>query len=222
MIVRRFDPMVFLNNVGGGKTVTVYKPGQTIFRQHDVATDIFYLQTGRAKEIISSEQGKEAVVGMLEPGVFFGASGMYGGAERLSTVTALTTCTATAITQEAMKLALHRPQFAQLFMAYLLDHNSRIEAERINLLFNSSEKRLALKLIMLAHVADGEPEVIGPEITQEMLAEMIGTTRPRVNYFLNKFRKLGFIKYNGGIVVLPALLEAVLQGTPGIRDTEIK
>lgn len=216
---RQFDPLNFLASVGSGKTITTHAPGEVIFKQGTHADLVYYLQNGKAKETVESEHGgKDAVVGVLEPGLFFGTSALDGGAIRLSTVVAVTTCVVTAITIDAMKKVLKEPRFAQLFMAYLLHHNSKIEAEKVDLLFNSSEKRLARKLLMLAHVAEGPPQIIGPEITQEMLSMMIGTTRPRVNHFLNKFRKLGFIKYNGGIMVQPSLLKAVLQETPSIEE----
>lgn len=214
--LRRFDPQTFLASVGQGKTITNHSPGEIIFKQGADADAVFYLQSGKAKETVESEQGKDAVVGVLEPGMFFGTSAVDGGTVRVSTVAAVTTCTVTAITIAEMKKALREPKFAQLFMAYLLHHNSKIEAEKVDLLFNSSEKRLARKLLMLAHVGEGPPQIIGPEITQEMLANMIGTTRPRVNLFLNKFKKIGLIKYNGGIVVLPGLLRAVLLETPSL------
>lgn len=213
---RRFDPKVFLASVGEGKTITNHRPNEIIFKQGTEAEFVFYLQSGKAKETVESEQGKDAVVGVLEPGMFFGTSAIDGGTVRVSTVTTVTSCIVTAITIDEMKKALREPKFAQLFMAYLLHHNSKIEAEKVDLLFNSSEKRLARKLLMLAHVTEGPPEIIGPEITQEMLANMVGTTRPRVNLFLNKFRKLGLIKYNGGIMVLPGLLKAVLLETPNM------
>lgn len=218
MIPRGFNPRSFLGRVGSGKTITVHQRGDVIFKQGEAADLVFYLQSGRAKETVTTEQGRIAVVGMLEPGFFFGTNSLDGGELHLSTVSAVTTCTVTAITKAAMTNALREPNFSQLFIAYLLHHSSQIEAEKINLLFNSSEKRLAQKLLILAHVGDGPLQQIGPEITQEMLADMIGTTRPRVNYFLNRFRKLGFIKYNGGITVLPPLLKAVLQETPGIKE----
>jgi CRP/FNR family transcriptional regulator, cyclic AMP receptor protein len=216
-LIVKFDPKTFLAKVGEGKTITVHRPRAVIYKQGDPVDLVFYLQSGKAKETVASDQGKEAIVGMLEPGLFFGTSGLDGGIARLSTVTAVTECIVTAITKDAMKVALKQPSFAQLFMAYLLDHNSKIEAEKIDLLFNDSERRLAQKLLILAHAADGLPQVIGPEITQEMLANMIGTTRPRVNYFLNRFRKMGFIKYDGGISVQPALLTMVLQSSEDRR-----
>lgn len=215
----RFDPKTFLERVGEGKTITPHRAGAVIMKQGSPAEQVFYLQSGKAKETVTSEQGKEAVVGMLEPGMFFGTGAADGATIYLSTATAITPCIVTAITKDAMHSALKLPKFAQLFMAYLLNLNGRIEAEKVDLLFNSSEKRLAAKLLMLAHVGqEGAPTIIGSEITQEMLADMIGTTRPRVNMFLNKFRKLGLIKYNGGIMVQPGLLQMVLQEAPSVAE----
>lgn len=208
---RQNNPVAFLEQVGIGKTITVYKPGEVIHKQGAPSDEVFYLQQGKAKETVMSEQGKEAVIGMLEPGEFFGCGPRLGpGSLRRSTVIAVTTCTVTTITIAALKKALHESKFAELFTACLLERASKIEGEKIDLLFNSSEKRLALKLLVLAHIDEGTAQLIGPEITQEMLADMIGTTRPRVNYFLNQFRTKGLIQYNGGIKVLPALLTAVL------------
>lgn len=207
----KFDPKTFLAHVGQGKTVAAHAAGAVIMAQGTVADAVFYLQSGRAKEVVRSKPGKEAVVGMLEPGLFFGTSAIDGGKRRLSSVIAIERCVVTSIDKTMMHQALREPAFAQLFMAYLLEHNSKIEAEKVDLLFNNSERRLAQRLLILAHVGEGPLRLIGPEITQELLAEMIGTTRPRVNYFLNRFRKLGLIKYNGGIIVQPGLLQLILQ-----------
>lgn len=215
-MTQRFDPKEFLDRISR-KNIRTRLAGEVIFKQGAPADHVYYLQSGRAKETVASEHGRVAVVGMLEPGFFFGTSALDGGGiSRLSTVTALIPSVVVEINKEAMNDALMSdPRFAQLFMAYLLDRNSQIEAEKIDLLFNSSEKRLAQKLLILAHFgSDDPPQIIGPEITQEMLANMIGTTRPRVNLFLVKFRRLGFIKYNGGIEVMPSLLKALLQETP--------
>lgn len=208
-----FDPKNFLQRVGSGKTITRRLAGTVVFKQGDHADHVFYLQSGRAKETVTSDQGKEATVGVLDAGHFFGTSAFDGGIIRLSTVVTVTECTITEITKTAMTRALKEPRFAQLFVAYLLHHNSKIEAEKIDLLFNNTEKRLAQRLLILAHVGDGAPQMIGPEITQPMLATMVGCTRPAVNKFLVKFRRLGFIKYDDflGIEVLPTLLKAVLQ-----------
>jgi CRP-like cAMP-binding protein len=211
MVTKGFDPKQFLERVGEGKRIGRYRAGEVIFKQGAVATHVYYLQVGRAKETVTSESGKDAVIGTIEPGMFFGTGGLDGHDHSSSAVVAIVPCIVTEITIGAMKQALQVPRFAQTFLLYLLHLNSRIEAERVNLLFNSSEKRLAQKLLILAHFGEGPPKIIGPEITQEMLAEMIGTTRPRVNHFLNKFRRLGFIKYNGGITVLPTLLKTLLH-----------
>lgn len=206
-----FDPRSFLERVGEGKRIILFRQGETVFRQGTPAAHVYYLREGKAKETVLSETGKDAVVGMIDPGMFFGSSSLDDGGQWHSTVTAIVPCIVTEITVPAMRQALQQPLFSQLFMAYLLRHNSTIEAEKVNLLFNRIEKRLAQKLLILAHFGDGPPQVIGPEITQEMLAEMIGTTRPRVNHFLNKFRRMGFIKYNGGITVMPSLLRTLLH-----------
>lgn len=210
MVTKRFDPLLFLERVGSGKTITSYRASQVIFQQGTRASHVFYLQSGKAKETVADDRNKEAIVGMIEPGMFFGTSSLTRSLH-FSTVTALVPCIVTAIVTEAMNTALQIPSFAQLFIHYLIKHNSKIESEKVALLFNSREKRLAQKLLILAHFGDGPPKLIGPEITQEMLADMIGTTRPHVNRFLNKFRKLGLIKYNGGITVLPPLLAMLLQ-----------
>jgi CRP/FNR family cyclic AMP-dependent transcriptional regulator len=221
MPIRRFDPKTFLARVGDGKTVRAYRPREVIFSQGDPADTVFYLQSGKAKETVTSEQGKDAVVGLLEPTHFFGTSALDGGSVRLSTVTAVTNCIVTAITKAAMNDALLHPSFNQLFLAYVMEHNSKTQAEIVDLLFNSTKKRLAKKLLILAHVGEGPAQIIGPEITQEMLAKMIGSTRTQVNMLLNQFRRQGFIKYNGGIMVQPTLLKAVLQETPSIeKDSE--
>lgn len=217
----RFDPKMFLARVGEGKMIVTFKAGAVIFKQGTPAEHVYYVQSGKAQESVTSEQGKDAVIGLLEPGLFFGTGALDGEEmKHLSTVTAITPCIITAITPGAMKKALQKPEFAQLFLAYLLHHNRVVEAEKLELLFNDSERRLMKRLLVLAQVeiAGEPPKPIGPEITQEMLAQMIGTTRPRINYFLNRFRNMGLIKYNGSahksthtITVLPGLLQVVLQ-----------
>lgn len=213
MAMRRFDPETFLQHVGSGKTVTAYRSGAIIVGQGSRADLVFYLQSGRAKEAVMSEQGKGAIVRVLEQHMFFGISAVYSDAPLMSTVTAINPCVVTAIEAEAMRAALKQTKFAELFMVYLLRHNTRLEIEKTDLLFDNSERLLAKRLLMLAHFGEEKTETIGPEITQDMLAEMIGTTRPRVNYFLNKFRKLGLIKYNGGIKVLPGLAQLAATRT---------
>ena len=214
-----FDPRAFLAKVGEGKTIVEFLKDQVVFAQGDVADTIYYIQKGRLKVVVISEQGKEAVVGILEPGQFFGEGCMNGHALRIATTTAMEACLVTVITKTAMLAAIHsEPKFSEMFMAYLLTRNSRIEEDLIDQLFNSSEKRLARLLLLLANFGkDGSPQPITPNISQETLAEMIGTTRSRVSFFMNKFRKLGFISYNGKIEVHNSLLNAVLYDKPEIK-----
>jgi CRP/FNR family cyclic AMP-dependent transcriptional regulator len=217
-----FDPKAFLAKVGHGKTVLNFKTNQHIFEQGDVADTIFYIQTGKVKVTVVSDQGKEAVVGILEPGQFFGEGCLNGHPLRIGTTTAMEECVITAIAKQAMIATLHNePQFSELFVAYLLSRNSRIEEDLIDQLFNSSEKRLARLLLLLANFGkEGSPQPISPNINQETLAEMIGTTRPRVSFFMNKFRKLGLISYNGRIEVHSSMLSAVLHELPRIKKDE--
>lgn len=214
-----FDPKTFLARVGHGKTITEYKKNQNIYCQGEVAEAVFFIQKGRVKLTVLSEQGKEAVVGILEAGQFFGEGCLDGHPLRLATTTALEDSTITAITKAAMMATLHdEPAFSQMFITYLLTRNSRIEEDLIDQLFNSSEKRLARLLLILAHFGkEGRPQPIAVELSQETLAEMIGTTRSRVSFFMNKFRKLGFISYNGKIEVHNSLLNAVLNDKPQIE-----
>ena len=214
-----FDPQAFLAKVGDGKTVLTFHKNQTVFSQGDAADTVFYIQKGRVKVVVLSEQGKEAVVGIFEPGQFFGEGCLNGQPLRISTTTALEDCVITAIAKTAMLAALHdEPKFSELFMSYLLTRNSRIEEDLIDQLFNSSEKRLARLLLLLANFGkDGSPQPIKVHVSQETLAEMIGTTRSRVSFFMNKFRKLGLISYNGQIEVHNSLLNAVLHDKPQIR-----
>jgi CRP/FNR family cyclic AMP-dependent transcriptional regulator len=214
-----FDPREFLAKVGEGKTILEFRKDEIVFAQGDVANTVFYIQKGRVKVVVISEQGKEAVVGILEPGQFFGEGCMNGHSLRIATTTAIEECLVTAITKTAMLAALHdQPTFSELFMTYLLTRNSRIEEDLIDQLFNSSEKRLARLLLLLANFGkEGSPQPITPNISQETLAEMIGTTRSRVSFFMNKFRKLGFISYNGKIEVNSSLLTAVLYDKPEIK-----
>jgi CRP/FNR family cyclic AMP-dependent transcriptional regulator len=217
----RFDPLEFLAKVGAGKTILELHKNQTVFAQGDVADTVFYVQKGKVKLAVMSELGKEAVVAILQRGQFFGEGCLNGEPRRIATTTAMENCTITAISKDAMIAALDaEPGFAELFMSYLLSRNSRIEEDLIDQLFNSSERRLARLLLLLANFGKpGSPQPINPAISQETLAEMIGTTRSRVSYFMNKFRKLGFISYNGKIEVHNSLLSAVLHDKPQItRD----
>jgi len=214
-----FDPQVFLAIVGAGKTVSEYRKGQIVFAQGDVADTIYYLQKGKIKVVVLSEQGKEAVIGLLEAGQFFGEGCMNGHQIRIATTTAMEACLITAITKSAMLETIEKePKFSALFMQHLLTRTSRVEEDLIDQLFNSSEKRLARLLLLLAK--EGRPAPINSSINQETLAEMIGTTRSRVSFFMNKFRKLGLISYNGKIEVHQSLLNAVLYEKPQLNRSE--
>jgi CRP-like cAMP-binding protein len=217
-----FDPKAFLAIVGDGKTILEFHKEQIVFSQGDAADTIFYIQKGRVKVVVISEQGKEAVVGIFGPGQFFGEGCMNGHPLRIATTTAMESCLITAITKQAMKATLHdQPAFSELFVAYLLTRNSRIEEDLIDQLFNSSERRLARMLLLLSHFGkEGSSQTITPNISQETLAEMIGTTRSRVSHFMNKFRKLGLISYNGHIEVNSSLLDAVLHDKPELQEDE--
>ena len=214
-----FDPKAFLSKVGTGKTILKFEKNQHVFEQGDAADAVFYIQKGSVKLTVLSEHGKEAVVGILEPGQFFGEGCLNGHPLRIATTTAMEECVITSITKEAMIASLHNePKFSELFMAYLLTRNSRVEEDLIDQLFNSSEKRLARLLLLLAHFGkEGRPQPILLDMSQETLAEMIGTTRSRVSYFMNKFRKLGLISYNGKIEVHNSLLNAVLHEKPELE-----
>ena len=215
-----FDAKVFIAKVGAGKTILEFYKDQHVFEQGDVADTVFYIQKGKVKLTVLSEQGKEAVVAILGPGQFFGEGCMNGHKLRISTTTAMEDSVITSVTKEAMLAALHdEPKFSEMFMAYLLTRNSRIEEDLIDQLFNSSERRLARMLLLLANFGKaGSPQQISPNISQETLAEMIGTTRSRVSHFMNKFRKLGLIDYNGRIEVHNSLLSAVLHEKPQLEE----
>jgi CRP/FNR family cyclic AMP-dependent transcriptional regulator len=217
-----FDSGLFLAKVGEGKTILKSNKNQAVFAQGDVADTVFYIQKGRIKVLVASEQGKEAVVGILEPGQFFGEGCLNGHPLRISTTIAMEECLITSIAKDAMLTVLHsEPKFSELFIAYLLSRNSRIEEDLIDQLFNSSEKRLARLLLLLANFGkEGTPQPIATHVSQETLAEMVGTTRSRVSFFMNKFRKLGFISYNGKIEVHSSLLNAVLYDKPEIKRDE--
>ncbi len=213
---RTFDPKTFLANVGEGKAIAKYQKDEIVFAQGDVADAVFYLQKGKLKLTVISEQGKEAVIAILGPGQFFGEGCLNGHELRVATTTAMAECLITRISKAAMITALHdEADFSHLFMSYLLARNSRIEEDLVDQLFNSSEKRLARLLLLMANFGkDARPEPIVGKISQETLAEMIGTTRARVSFFMNKFRKLGYIDYNGHLTVHNALLNVVLYDRP--------
>jgi CRP/FNR family transcriptional regulator, cyclic AMP receptor protein len=219
---KAFDAQAFLAKVGEGKTILEVRKNEQVFAQGDIADRVFYILQGRIKLTVLSDHGKEAVVAILEPGQFFGEGCMNGHALRIATTTAMENCVITAIKKSAMIAALHdEPKFSELFMTYLLTRNSRIEEDLIDHLFNSSERRLARLLLLLANFGkEGNPQPISPNIGQETLAEMIGTTRSRVSFFMNKFRKLGLISYNGHIEVHNALLSAVLHEKPRLKESD--
>jgi CRP/FNR family transcriptional regulator, cyclic AMP receptor protein len=214
-----FDPKSFLAKVGEGKTVSAYKKGQIVFPQGDVADAVFYILKGKIKLTVVSERGKEAVVGLLGPNHFFGEGCLNGHLLRVTSATTIDECLITRIAKPAMIAVMHdQPKFSELFMADLLSRNSRIEEDLIDQLFNSSEKRLARVLLLLANFGKDEaPEPIVGKFSQEILAEMIGTTRSRVSHFMNKFRKLGYIKYNGKLEIHNSLLNVVLYDKPHIK-----
>jgi CRP/FNR family cyclic AMP-dependent transcriptional regulator len=209
-----FDASAFLAHAGLGRTIVQLKPKQAFFSQGGTADSIFYLQSGRAKLTVFSEQGKEATISLFTVGDFIGEESLASiGGLRLATVTAITACRALKIDREEMVRVMHEEHtFSDLFLKFLLARSMRTQADLVDQLFNSSEKRLARILLLLAEFGKpGEPESLIPEITQEALAEMIGTTRSRVSYFMNRFRKLGFIEYNGRIRVHKSLLNVILH-----------
>ena len=210
---REFDPNIFLATIGKGRNSALFPAKQGIFAQGDAADAVFYLQKGKVRLTVVSKAGKEATIAILGEGDFFGEGSLAGQFVRMSSATTMTDCAVMRIDKKAMMEALHREhEFSDLFVAYLLGRNIRYEADLVDQLFNSSEKRLARILLLLAHFGkEGTPETVIPKISQEMLAEMIGTTRSRVSFFMNRFRKLGFIHYNGGLQVHSSLLHVVLH-----------
>jgi len=208
-----FDPKTFLTRVSEGKSVASYRRKQVIFAQGDPADAVFYLQEGRVKLTVVSKQGKEAIVALLGTDEFFGEGCLAGQPLRMSTATATEDATVLRLRKKAMVRLLHTdPRFSELFTTYLLSRNIRFEEDMVDQLFNSSEKRLARILLLLAHFGkEGKREPVIPKISQETLAQMIGTTRSRVSHFMNKFRKLGFIDYSGGLLVHSSLLNIVLH-----------
>jgi CRP/FNR family cyclic AMP-dependent transcriptional regulator len=210
---RDFDPNMFLATIGEGRRIVAFQKKQTVFAQGAAADAVFYVQSGKVKLTVVSDTGKEATIGILSEGDFFGEGCLAGQPLRMAAATALTDCTLLRIEKKAMMEVLHREHaLSDLFVAYLLTRNIRYEEDLVDQLFNSSEKRLARILLLLAHFGkEGAPETVVPKISQETLAEMIGTTRSRVSFFMNRFRKLGFIDYNGGLQVHSSLLHVVLH-----------
>ena len=208
-----FDPKALLATVAPGRTTKQYWKGQTIFSQGDRADAVFFVERGKVKLTVLSGQGKQAVIALLGPDNFFREGCLAGQPVRMSTATAMTDSSIVLVPRLTMIGALHEDaEFSELFIAHLLSRNIRIEEDLVDQLFNSSEKRLARILLLLANFGkEGRPERIVPQISQETLAEMVGTTRSRVSFFMNKFRKLGFIEYNGGLEVHSSLLHVVLH-----------
>jgi CRP/FNR family transcriptional regulator, cyclic AMP receptor protein len=215
-----FDPKVFLSKVNGGKAISDYRKDKIVYAQGDPADSVFYIRSGKVKTTVVSEQGKEAVVALLGTGDFFGEGCLTGQPQRLSTVSAMTECVIVRIAKADIIRVIHEePAFAELFISHLLARNSRVEEDLVDQLFNSSEKRLARTLLLLANFGkESRPEPIIAKVSQETLAEMIGTTRSRVSFFMNKFRKLGLIDYNGSIEIHSSLLNVVLHDQPQIRS----
>jgi CRP-like cAMP-binding protein len=203
----------FLDSAGLGRTIDTFRKKQTVFTQGDTAKNVMYIQDGNVKLTVVNEVGKEAVVAILGPGDFLGEGCLAGQSTCMATATAITPTTVLVIQKNEMARVLHGEHaFSDRFIAHMLSRNIRVEEDLIDQLFNSTEKRLARTLLLLARYgAAGQPQKILPKVSQEMLAEMIGTTRSRVNLFMNKFRKLGFIKYNGSIQISNSLLSVVLR-----------
>jgi CRP/FNR family cyclic AMP-dependent transcriptional regulator len=211
-----FDPQAFLAKIGEGRTIAEYSKNEMVFEQGDPANAVFYLQKGQVKLTIASNAGKEAIIAILGAGDFLGEGCLKAQLLRLASAAAMSDCSIMRLEKAVMVRVLHdEPAFSEMFLAYLLSRNMRIEEDLVDQLFNSSEKRLARVLLLLAHFGkEGKPEPVIAKISQETLAEMIGTTRSRVCFFMNKFRKLGFIEYKGGLDelhVYSSLLNIVLH-----------
>jgi CRP-like cAMP-binding protein len=221
-----FNPSAFLAKAGVGRTVAAFPKAGVIFTQGEVADAVFYIQKGKIKLTVVSTQGKEAVVAVLGVGEFCGEGCLAGQSRRMATASAMSDCEIMRLEKPAMLRVLQaEPRFSEMFVSYLLTRTIKVEEDLVDQLFNSSEKRLARALLLLANFGkEGRPEPIVAKVSQEMLADMIGTTRSRVSFFMNKFRKLGFISYNGHIEVYSSLLSVVLHDQPRIgadpKDTE--
>jgi len=215
-----FHPKSFLAKVGEGRSIGKYRKDQIVFSQGDPSDAVFYIQRGKAKVTVISEQGKEAVVAVLGTNEFIGEACLAGQAKRIATATTMMESVIVRLEKTAIVRVIHEePAFSEMFIAHLLGRTIRVEADLVDQLFNSSEKRLARMLLLLANFGkEGRPEPMIAKISQETLAEMIGTTRSRVSFFMNKFRKLGFINYNGGIEVHSSLLNVVLHDQPQIQS----
>jgi CRP-like cAMP-binding protein len=213
--ISKFDTKTFLSTINGGRKIAAFAKKQAIFAQGDSSDAVFYIQKGKIRLTVVAKNGKEATIGILNEGDFFGEGCLTGQPLRLCSATAMTDCSVMRIDKKSMMEVLHREHsFSDMFVAYLLTRNIRYEEDLVDQLFNSSEKRLARILLLLAHFGkDGKPEIVIPKISQESLAEMVGTTRSRVSFFMNRFRKLGFIDYDGGsgLQVHSSLLNIVLH-----------
>jgi len=211
---KTFRPAAFLANAGAGRTIVDLKKGQRIFSQGDAANAVFYVQTGKIKLTVISKRGKEATIALLGAGNFLGEECIAAmQMQRVATATALTPSSLLRIERAEMVRVLHQEQlFSEVFVSYLLARNARVQEDLVDQLFNSSEKRLARALLLLAQFGkEGKPETVIPKISQETLADMIGTTRSRVSFFMNRFRKLGFIEYNGHLSIHSSLLNVILH-----------
>jgi len=210
---KAFDPKRFLARVGTGRTAAKYPPNERIFSQGEPANAVYYIQEGQIKLTVVSRQGKEAVIGILGPGDFFGEGCLAGQIARMASAATMSPCTIVRLEKVALiRVLREEPAFSEMFLMHVLSRNIRFEADLVDQLFNSSEKRLARILLLLANFGKpGEPQKVIPKISQETLAEIIGTTRSRVSFFMNRFRKLGFIEYNGTLEVHSSLLNVVLH-----------
>jgi CRP-like cAMP-binding protein len=210
---REFDPNTFLATIGEGRKMVAVPKKRTIYAQGEDADSVFYVQKGKVRLTVVSKTGKEATIAIVGEGNFFGEGSLAGQVRRMGSAAAMTPCELLRVDKTAMMDALHREHaFSDMFVAYLLARNIRYEEDLVDQLFNSSEKRLARILLLLARFGkEGAPEAVVPKISQETLAEMVGTTRSRVSFFMNRFRKLGFIHYNGGLQVHSSLLNVVLH-----------
>jgi CRP/FNR family transcriptional regulator, cyclic AMP receptor protein len=212
--VSKFDPKTFLSTIKGGRKIETFPKKQTIFAQGDSSDSVFYIQKGKVKLTVVSQIGKEATIGILNEGDFFGEGCLAGQPLRLGSATAMTDCSVMKIAKKSMVEVLHREhEFSDMFVKYLLARNVRYEEDLVDQLFNSSEKRLARILLLLAQFGkEGKPETVIPKMSQESLAEMVGTTRSRVSFFMNRFREMGFVDYDGsGLQVHSSLLNVVLH-----------
>jgi CRP/FNR family transcriptional regulator, cyclic AMP receptor protein len=219
----RFDPAEFLETAAKGRTIATHQKRQVIFAQGDAADSVFYIKTGKVKVTVVSKHGKEAVVAILGADEFLGEGCLIGQPKRLATAAAMTECVTMRVDKTEIVRVLHdEPAFSQMFVSHVLARNARVEEDLVDQLFNSTEKRLARVLLLMANFGrDGRPEPIIAKISQETLAEMIGTTRSRVSHFMNKFRQLGFIDYNGHIEVHSSLLSVVLNdNTPTVKPSQ--